>query len=124
MLRILIGKPLILHRILPSSQGGKDNYDNLILVDEITHILIHAVNPDVIEQYMLYLKETCQTILLLVFCLISKNCGHRLGHILIHAVNPDVIEHYMKYIRKSKQIIEKLNKYRLKVGNERIRCER
>ncbi len=76
-----LNEALQIHHILPSSQGGKDNYDNLILVDEITHILIHAVNPD-------------------------------------------VIEHYMKYIRKSKQIIEKLNKYRLKVGNERIRCER
>lgn len=81
----ITGQPLTdslqVHHILPRSQGGKDNYSNLIIVNESTHRLIHAVDPD-------------------------------------------IIKYYMQYKRKTERMIEKLNKYRLNVGNERIQYEK
>lgn len=81
----ITGQPLTesaqVHHILPRSKGGKDNYNNLTIVNEYTHWAIHAVDPDT--------------------------------------------EWYSKTIKKNKrkQVMEKLNEYRHKVGNERIRFE-
>lgn len=81
----ITGQPLMdslqVHHILPRSQGGKDNYSNLIMINEDTHRLIHAVDPE-------------------------------------------VIKYYMQNKRKTGKMIEKLNKYRLNVGNERIQYEK
>ena len=38
------------HHIRPRHLGGKDNYQNLILVTETVHRLIHAKNPDVVDR--------------------------------------------------------------------------
>ncbi len=40
------------HHKVPRHLGGKDNYQNLILVCEDMHRLIHATNPDIIKKYM------------------------------------------------------------------------
>ncbi len=81
----ITGNPLIesleVHHILPKSQGGQDNYENLILVNENTHRLIHVVNSD-------------------------------------------MIEYYLRYRDYSTKVIDKINEYRMKVGNERIMSER
>ncbi len=39
------------HHILPRSQGGDDKYDNLVLVSEPVHRLIHATLEDTITKY-------------------------------------------------------------------------
>lgn len=36
------------HHIIPREQGGKDVYNNLVLISEIVHILVHATNENVI----------------------------------------------------------------------------
>lgn len=81
----ITGYPLIesleVHHILPRSQGGQDNYDNLILINRNMHRLIHVVNSDMIEYYL-------------------RNRDY------------------------SKKVIDKINEYRMKVGNERIMSER
>ena len=77
----LLIESLEVHHILPKSQGGQDNYENLILINENTHRLIHVVNSD-------------------------------------------MIEYYLKYRDYSKKVIDKINEYRMKVGNERIMSER
>lgn len=41
------------HHITPRHLGGKDNYQNLTLVTETVHRLIHAKNPDTVR----YLEE-------------------------------------------------------------------
>ena len=40
------------HHKVPRYLGGKDNYQNLVLVCEDVHHLIHATNPDIIRKYM------------------------------------------------------------------------
>jgi group II intron reverse transcriptase/maturase len=39
------------HHKVPREQGGDDKYDNLVLVLDDIHRLIHAANPDVIGKY-------------------------------------------------------------------------
>ena len=40
------------HHKVPRHLGGKDNYQNLVLVCEDVHHLIHATNPDTTRKYM------------------------------------------------------------------------
>ena len=40
------------HHKLPKHLGGKDNYENLTLIDKKIHILIHAVNEETIVRYL------------------------------------------------------------------------
>ena len=40
------------HHKVPRYLGGKDNYQNLVLVCEDVHHLIHATNPDIIRKHM------------------------------------------------------------------------
>ena len=44
------------HHKTPVSQGGKDNYQNLVFVTDSVHILINATKPDTIAGYMMFLK--------------------------------------------------------------------
>ena len=44
------------HHKLPKEMGGKDNYQNLILVTESVHILIHATTQPTIEKYLALLN--------------------------------------------------------------------
>lgn len=50
-----IGKMHCHHKI-PVKQGGKDNYNNLILLTDEVHILLHSVEDNVIKHYMDILK--------------------------------------------------------------------
>lgn len=47
----LIPEDIHCHHISPKGKGGTDKYDNLILIYEPVHKLIHAVNQDVIYKY-------------------------------------------------------------------------
>ncbi len=40
------------HHKLPKSKGGRDNYQNLIIVRESVHILIHATSESTIKKYL------------------------------------------------------------------------
>jgi group II intron reverse transcriptase/maturase len=40
------------HHIIPRKCGGKDNYQNLILVSENVHILIHATEQTTVKKYV------------------------------------------------------------------------
>ena len=40
------------HHKIPKSQGGTDEYQNLILVTAPVHKLIHATNPETIQKYL------------------------------------------------------------------------
>lgn len=40
------------HHIKPKSNGGTDNYDNLILITEAVHKLIHATREATIQRYL------------------------------------------------------------------------
>lgn len=40
------------HHKLPKSKGGTDNYQNLVLVTETVHKLIHATNAETIQKYL------------------------------------------------------------------------
>ena len=44
------------HHKLPKSKGGRDNYQNLILVHEDVHLLIHATIEPTIAKYLSLLK--------------------------------------------------------------------
>lgn len=44
------------HHLTPKASGGKDNYDNLALVTEGVHKLIHATDPVTIQKYLDKLK--------------------------------------------------------------------
>ncbi len=44
------------HHKIPRKQGGTDRYDNLVLVSEKVHILIHATDEKVISTYSAMLK--------------------------------------------------------------------
>lgn len=50
-----IGKMHCHHKI-PVKQGGKDDYNNLILLTDEVHILLHSVEDNVIKHYMDILK--------------------------------------------------------------------
>lgn len=50
-----IGKMHCHHKI-PIQQGGKDDYNNLILITDEVHILLHSVEGDIIKHYMDILK--------------------------------------------------------------------
>jgi len=43
------------HHILPLEHGGSDKYDNLVLVSETVHKLIHATQADTINKYRSFL---------------------------------------------------------------------
>lgn len=45
------------HHLIPKSSGGNDNYANLTLVTREVHKLIHATNPDIIQNYLEKLKH-------------------------------------------------------------------
>jgi group II intron reverse transcriptase/maturase len=45
------------HHIKPRNQGGTDEYENLILVTETVHKLIHATRPETISKYL----KGCET---------------------------------------------------------------
>lgn len=45
-------KEIHCHHILPREYGGTDKYDNLILVHEFIHKLIHAKKEETVEKYM------------------------------------------------------------------------
>ena len=40
------------HHITPRNKGGTDEYENLILVTETVHKLIHATKPETITKYL------------------------------------------------------------------------
>ena len=40
------------HHKIPKSQGGTDDYHNLILVTVIVHKLIRAIHDETIKQYL------------------------------------------------------------------------
>lgn len=44
-------KDMEVHHITPIELGGKDNYENLVLVTYTVHKLIHATTPEAIEKY-------------------------------------------------------------------------
>ena len=44
------------HHKLPRHNGGKDNYQNLIIIREAVHILIHATTQSTIERYLALLN--------------------------------------------------------------------
>ena len=46
------------HHILPIKYGGSDRYNNLKIVHEDVHRLIHAVNPDIISKYLAKVTPT------------------------------------------------------------------
>ena len=48
------------HHKKPKSQGGGDNYQNLTIVDELVHILIHATKSDTVEMYKGLLNLTAK----------------------------------------------------------------
>ena len=51
------------HHKKPKIQGGGDNYDNLILVLEPVHRLIHAVSDEAIQKYLQILNLNSEQIL-------------------------------------------------------------
>lgn len=44
------------HHKIPVKQGGKDDYNNLILLTDEVHILLHSIEDSVIKRYMDILK--------------------------------------------------------------------
>lgn len=44
------------HHIIPKEHGGDDSFDNLIIVHEWIHILIHATRKETIKMYLNLLK--------------------------------------------------------------------
>jgi len=49
--KVILGKDMVVHHIIPISKGGTDNYDNLVLITEEEHRLIHATESKTIEKY-------------------------------------------------------------------------
>lgn len=54
----LKARELHCHHILPKSHGGTDVFDNLIIVHEWVHKLIHAIDRQTIEKYVKLLNIT------------------------------------------------------------------
>ncbi len=50
------------HHKLPKKSGGKDNYQNLIIVHQDVHMLIHTTKPETIGKYLSILKLDKQQI--------------------------------------------------------------
>lgn len=50
------------HHIIPKAQGGSDKYENLVLMLEPIHRLIHATNNNTIEKYLNTLELTKEQI--------------------------------------------------------------
>ena len=50
------------HHKLPKKLGGKDNYQNLIIVHQDVHRLLHATQDETINRYLLTLKLDKQQI--------------------------------------------------------------
>mgnify|MGYP002624312082 CR=1 FL=1 len=48
------------HHVKPRSKGGTDSYDNLILITEAAHKLIHATKPETIQKYMEAISPTAK----------------------------------------------------------------
>ena len=44
------------HHKIPIKDGGTDKYDNLLMIAEDVHILLHATNSETIDKY---LKKLC-----------------------------------------------------------------
>ena len=44
------------HHKTPIKSGGTDKYENLLLISENVHILLHATNSETIEKYF---KKLC-----------------------------------------------------------------
>ncbi|WP_407641250.1 HNH endonuclease signature motif containing protein [Arcobacter caeni] len=42
------------HHIKPRSQGGLDNYNNLVLITKEVHKLIHSTQMETINKYLKY----------------------------------------------------------------------
>ena len=45
------------HHLVAKSNGGKDNYANLVLITGDVHKLIHATGPNTIRKYLDKLKN-------------------------------------------------------------------
>jgi regulator of extracellular matrix RemA (YlzA/DUF370 family) len=59
----ITGKMLLPHEIhchhkLPLSLGGTDKYNNLVILDELVHQLLHATLPETIAQHLSQLQLT------------------------------------------------------------------
>ena len=57
----ITGKPLAIdeihcHHKTPIKNGGTDRYDNLLIVAEEVHILLHALKTETIEKYLIKLN--------------------------------------------------------------------
>ena len=50
------------HHKLPKKSGGKDNYQNLIIIHQDVHRLIHATQDEIISKYLHTLKLDKQQI--------------------------------------------------------------
>lgn len=50
--RFLIAEEVHCHHKIPRNNGGTEKFDNLIIVHELVHKLIHATNPKTINKYM------------------------------------------------------------------------
>ena len=50
--RILWIDEIHCHHKKPTSQGGTDEYNNLVIVHKDVHMLIHAVKPETIQAYL------------------------------------------------------------------------
>ena len=48
---------IVVHHITPRHMGGKDKYDNLVLITPDVHALIHATNEATVEKYLEKLKD-------------------------------------------------------------------
>lgn len=50
------------HHIVPCEHGGKDNYQNLVIVHKYVHILIHANRPETIQKYLSFVQPSSKAI--------------------------------------------------------------
>ena len=44
------------HHIVPKGMGGEDNFDNLVIIHELVHKLVHATQSQTIDKYLRLLK--------------------------------------------------------------------
>ena len=52
----LAGHQVDCHHKIPIALGGNDSYQNLIIVSDVVHILIHSSNGKTIRKYLEVLK--------------------------------------------------------------------
>lgn len=50
------------HHIVPCEHGGKDNYQNLVIVHKYVHYLIHASRPETIQKYLAIVQPSSKAI--------------------------------------------------------------